>query len=469
MRFVIGLSPLLALAAAVSCAPSDVEEEGPLGPIASTSPSASNPTAATAGAPSNSSTGPADTALGLSPTNGGMTTLASEAAPASSAPSVGSGGSSEIGPTSPSPASADGDAGTGDVFTEGDGLGAVTPTAPDDDAGLTVIHGADASDGISSSEQGSDGETVDSDGGDDVAPRPLAVTAPKQRHEHRFRAIAADPEVAYNDNDQIAVFDNRAATLMGKLVLTFGGAGETKGNLTGGGEFCARRGFHVLAVAAFQAYNIVIHGPDFYGDARRTVFEGVMHTRQDAFASIELTEADGVARRTQKALQYLHATYPEEDWGYYLQADGSVRWSDVIFTGVSHGASNSARFASLVRASRVVSIAGPRDNLCERIDVADCGGEVATWLSEVPKTPIDRFYAITGVQDEQHTQHLFAMEKLGYVGEPTRIDGAAPPYANSRRLVSAAGHDDFCGQPAYQNACNYVFGVPPENHAGTSL
>jgi hypothetical protein len=302
--------------------------------------------------------------------------------------------------------------------------------------------------------------------GDLVPPRPLDVTASEARHEHHFRASEADPDVSFNDNDQVAVFDNRAATLMGKLVLTFGGAGETKGNLTGAGEFCAQRGFHVLAIATFQDYDIVSYGADFFGDARRTAFEGIMYTRLDSFANIEMTPADGVAQRAQMALRYLHSTYPEEDWGYYLQEDGSVRWSDVIFTGMSHGASNSARFAFLVRVSRVVSSAGPRDNLCTRVDLNDCGGVVATWFDEIPKTPIDRFYAITGTSDSQHTQHLFAMEKLGYLGEPTNIDGAQPPYGNSHRLVASDGHTDFCGQRSYEAVCNYAFGVPPENQAG---
>lgn len=303
--------------------------------------------------------------------------------------------------------------------------------------------------------------------GDLTPPRPLNVTAAKARHEHDFRASAADSTVSYNDNDQIAVFDNRAATLMGKLVLTFGGAGETNGNLTESGKFCAQRGFHVLAVAAFQAYDIVSHGPEFYGLARRTVFEGVMYTKEDAFANITLTKADGVAQRTQKALQYLHATYPDEDWGYYLQEDGSVRWSDVIFTGMSHGASNSARFGSLVRASRVVSVGGPRDNLCQRVDLNNCGGDVATWYDEEHLTPIDRYYTITGVQDDQHTQHLFAMEKLGYTGEATRVDSTQPPYNGSHRLVHPGGHDDLCTNQTYKNLCNYAFGVPTENQAGT--
>jgi hypothetical protein len=255
---------------------------------------------------------------------------------------------------------------------------------------------------------------------------------------------------------------------MGKLVLPFDGVGQNAGALTGGGEFCARRGFHVLAIAAFQDYDIVSRGADFFGNARRTVFEGVFYTREGEFANIALTKADGVAQRTQKALQYLHATYPEEDWGYYLQTDGSVRWSDVIFTGFSHGASNAARFAFLVRAARVVSASGPRDNLCARVDLQNCGGVVATWFSETPKTPIDRFFSITGRNDDQHTQHLFAAQKLGYSGQATAIQGAQPPYGNAHQLIANAGHTDFCGDAAYATACNYAFGVPSENQSGTA-
>jgi hypothetical protein len=304
---------------------------------------------------------------------------------------------------------------------------------------------------------------------DDPAPsRPLNVTATKGRHEHTFRAKTADSSVSFNDNSEIAVLDNRAPTVLGKLVLPFGGLGTNAGTLEAGGEFCARRGFHVLGIAAFQDYDILTKGADFFGEARRSVFEGVLHTREGEFANIDMTPADGVAQRTQKALAYLHAQYPDEDWGYFLQADGSVRWSDVIFSGFSHGGSNAARFAFLVRASRVVSLSAPRENTCTRLDLANCGGVVATWLGETSKTPMDRFFAITGKTDEQHLQHLFMMEKTGYSGTATSIDGAQPPYGNSHRLEAQAGHTDFCQLSNYAAVCNYAFGVPQENQSGTS-
>jgi len=179
-----------------------------------------------------------------------------------------------------------------------------------------------------------------------------------------------------------------------------------------------------------------------------------------------VTPADGVAQRTQKAVKYLDQAYPDEDWGYYLNADGSVRWSDVILTGMSHGASNVARWAMLVRVSRVVSLSGPRDNMCTSLNASNCGGVVAKWLSETPATPIERFYALTGVSDDQHLQHLFAMQTMKYPGAATDVAGAQPPYGKSHRLNAGGGHADYCDQASYQAVCNCLFGVPSENQKG---
>ncbi len=301
---------------------------------------------------------------------------------------------------------------------------------------------------------------------DAVSVRPLDVNAEPARYEHQFLASAADSDVSFNDDIERAIFDNRANKLMGKLVLVFGGAGNTDGHIGATGEFCARRGFHVLAVAAFQNYDIGSGDQNFYGDARQQVFDGIEHTTQGDFANIHMRPADGVAQRAAKGLAHLQAEYPREDWGYYLQADGSVRWSDVIFTGISHGASNAARFAMLVRVARAVSIAGPRDNSCPGPDLPCEPSRIASWLDERPATPIERFFGVTGSADEQHAQHLFAMQRLGFSGTPRDVVTEQPPYADSHRLVVALGHGEVCDKPEYLAACNYAFGVPPENQPG---
>ena len=298
--------------------------------------------------------------------------------------------------------------------------------------------------------------------------RALNVTAPRMRLTHNFLASAADPAVSFNDNNEVAAVDPRAPRMAGKLVLPFGGLGSKAGTLGNEGAFVLPRGYHVLGVAAYEAYNVLHCDADFFGDARRQVFEGVPRTTKYEFASIKMVPSDGVAKRTQMALKYLDRMFPAEDWGYFLNQDGTVRWNDVIVTGISHGASNAPRFAMLARVWRSVSFAGPRDNSSGTTPGGNgyCPELVsATWFTEKPATPIDRFYALTGVADAQHPQHLFAMDKLGYSGQPVDM-AAGPPWNDSHRINGPGGHQSPCNDPAYTALCNYLFGVDPANAAG---
>jgi hypothetical protein len=310
---------------------------------------------------------------------------------------------------------------------------------------------------------GAAGDAGGPSGEDQPPPRPLNVTAAKMMLSHTFMAKDADPGVTFNNNSEIAVVNPGSPKMMGKLILPFGGLGTNNGITGPVGDFLVKRGFHVLGVAAFQTYDVLIHDPDFYGDARRSVFEGKNYTHKNEFATINLTPSDGVAMRVQKALQYLQKMAPAEDWGYFLNADGSVRWSDVAFTGQSHGASNAPRFAKLVRAWRSVSFAGPRENECMSTNTPSCEGVLtAKWLTEPSATPLDRYYGVTGNMDDQHPQHLFAFYKALYPGMPVNVTMGAP-YNNSHRIIANGGHAWFCDETTYKALCNYLFSVPPEN------
>lgn len=298
--------------------------------------------------------------------------------------------------------------------------------------------------------------------------RPLQVTAAKMRLSHTFKAKTADSAVSFNDANEVAAVDPRAKKMVGKLVLPLGGAGSTAGTLGNEGAFLLPRGYHVLGIAVFEDYDILQCDADFFGDARKQAFDGLTHTKKYDFANIEMGPADGLAQRTQKALAYLAKTYATEDWGYFLNQDGTVRWSDVIFTGISHGASNAPRFAMLVRAWRSVSFAGPRDNssgAASGTDAACPSLVTAKWFSETPLTPIDRFYTLTGAKDAQHPQHLYAMDQLGYVGKPVDMSIGAP-WDGSHRITGPGGHESPCNETTYKALCNYLFGVDPVNANG---
>ena len=90
-------------------------------------------------------------------------------------------------------------------------------------------------------------------------------------------------------------------------------------------------------------------------------------------------------------------------------------------------------------------------------------------------TEVDRFYGFTHTDDDQHSGHLQAFADMGLAGEPTAVDGAAPPYGNSHRLLSSAmtqnghtavqagstspvdGNDNYLYMPVWQ----VLYGVAP--------
>jgi len=373
--------------------------------------------------------------------------------------------SSEIGPAG---------GGAGGASTGSGGSGAGSGGTNGGSGGATTGSGGATGSGGSVTDGGGTGGAP-TDGGPVVDPgdtppwRPLNVTAAKMRLSHNFRASAADPAVSFNDNGEVAAVDPRSPKMVGKLLLPFGGLGSTAGTLGSEGAFVLPRGFHVLGIAAYEAYNILHCDAAFFGDARRQVFDGVQHTTKFEFATIKMVPSDGVAKRTEMALKYLDKMFPTEDWGYFLNKDGTVRWSDVVFTGISHGASNAPRFAMLVRAWRSVSFAGPRDNSAGATggaaDAACPQMVSATWFTEKPATPIDRFYTLTGLQDPQHPQHLYAMDKLGYTGQPVNMSAGAP-WGNSHRINGPGGHESPCNETNYKPLCNYLFGIDPANANG---
>jgi hypothetical protein len=393
------------------------------------------------------------TACLSSVSDGGRTDSGTNGAGGSSTTTEGTGGSSGgsggAGETNGTDGAAIGTGGSNDVPDGGDASGGATT-----DGNIA---------------EGSVDMTSTTGPGEDTPPaRPLNITGARMRYSHTFRTKDADPLVSFNDNTEIAVVDTRSAKMVGKLVLPFDGVGTTAGSIGSAGTFCVPRGFHVLGIAAFQNYNILENDAAFYGDARREVFDGIEHTHKYDFANIHMVPSDGVAKRTEMALKYLQKLYPGEDWGYFLNTDGTVRWSDVIFTGFSHGASSSPRFSMIVRASRSVSFSGPRDNTCSAFPacVGSAGLISADWLAETPATPTDRFYTLTGTADDQYPQHLYAMNKIGYTGMPVSMS-VGPPFNGSHRLfVQGGGHASPCNETTYKAVCNYMFGVAPENVNG---
>jgi hypothetical protein len=291
--------------------------------------------------------------------------------------------------------------------------------------------------------------------------RPLHVTATAAVHTH---AVAPNG----------SAFDGRVKPL-GKIVVGMDVSSA------GPPMWVVNRGYHGLGAAfgACAAPNLGA-GRDVVGNCRLTQEWGKIKT-------------DTIA-----AVKSLAASNPEEDWGYFLTQDGTdVRWSDVAFTGASHGATTSAVIGHLGACVwRVVSCAGPRDNTCGCQTGGNCttgagaymlpyatnipfnpacpDAKIASWLDAPSKTPIDRFYVIDGVSDGEYGDIMFNVERTKYPGQPVQFDVAGAVLTGTNRFISmGGGHLNYVTAAAITKplntdaVLNIAFAIPPENQIAT--
>ena len=282
--------------------------------------------------------------------------------------------------------------------------------------------------------------------GDPPPERPLMIhrTAP-QLYTIKFKPSDADPAASANNDLQTAVVDTRVSPSRGKLVVALSGVGSAPGPI-GVMSFAGGLGFHGFAIAYENNFNPSLQNdPNAFGDSRFEEFDGTDRTK-----SVTVNRPDCVEVRVTKALAYLQTKNPAGDWAYYLDKNGQVRWSDVIFIGHSHGATSAAAYAKIRRVWRAISLSGPRDT----------NPVVATWLALPSLTPIDRFYGFTGTADPQYPDHLKAMELLGYLGAVVDVSQASPPYSGSHRLKYPGDHGASADCGKYAAPCKYFLTNP---------
>jgi hypothetical protein len=153
-------------------------------------------------------------------------------------------------------------------------------------------------------------------------------------------------------------------------------------------------------------------------------------TGQDFSEAVAIPEPDGIMGRSLRFVKWLHREHPRDGWDQFLAPGGrELRWDRVVLAGISHGATTAARMAKHVKVDRVVMFSGPRDQF-ER------------WQSLPSATPPERFFGFTHVLDDgwTHDHYCRSWQMLGLqeFGPVTDVDQVAPPFGDSRRLVTAA-------------------------------
>jgi hypothetical protein len=151
---------------------------------------------------------------------------------------------------------------------------------------------------------------------------------------------------------------------------------------------------------------------------------------EDVSDDIDIPKPDGMMERSLQFVRWLAKENPQGRWEQFLTDNGeALRWDKVIIAGSSHGSTTAARFAKHQRVDRVVMLCGPRD-------------QDQDWQSLPSATPPNRYFGFSHVLDGGWTGNHYcrSWEMLGLhqYGPIVNVDEITPPYANSRRLISAA-------------------------------
>ena len=323
--------------------------------------------------------------------------------------------------------------------------GATTGGVPTSGSGGASSAGATAAGSGGASTAGSGGAMAGGSAGGDPVAHPLDITAAPGLHQHMV-------------NTRQAGVDTRLPNVVGKLIVNV--------EVDDGGiyDYGIKHGFHVWGGSMFHcdiaqdkaAY--MTKGRDFNGNCRWETLDGMDHD-----PSAMVTPAEGIMGQVKQALTDLAKNFPEEGWPYFLGADGNVRWSDIGFTGYSHGASSSIRWARKLKVWRAVGRSGPRDNICGQYADGQCPDTViSSWLDEPSATPVENLYGLTGTQDSEYKDIVFAMERMKFVGALVDINAVAPPYNGSHRLFINGGHDPFTDKKFWP-AMDVIWATPAEN------
>ncbi|MEQ8790628.1 MAG: SGNH/GDSL hydrolase family protein [Pirellulaceae bacterium] len=157
-------------------------------------------------------------------------------------------------------------------------------------------------------------------------------------------------------------------------------------------------------------------------------------TGEDHSPIVEIPPADGMQARALEFVKWLARENPEGEWEQFLTDDrGDLQWEKVIVAGISHGSTTAARFAKHQKLARVVMFSGPRD-------------QFESWQGFPSATPANRYFGFTHVLDGgwtgDHYCRSWQMLGLAEFGPIVNVDEVAPPFGDSRRLITNSDVDD---------------------------
>jgi hypothetical protein len=297
--------------------------------------------------------------------------------------------------------------------------------------------------------------TAGSGSSDPPPPRPINVTP--------------GPAFSQSFNGQ-PMYVNKSKPILGKLVLFLGGIGGGPGS-GGIDAFAKQYGFHIF-MPKTQTSLTGGSVPGMYkgmdtpeanrqvGDARTDLWDGKGRVNWNSVPA-----GTSMLEETIAAIKNGMTVDPGGDWGFFLNADGTLRTTDVWVVGYSWGSQTWAMVSSYVHFGRVICTSGPVNE----------GFPNGSWMTVTSATPNDRKYVLVGQTAPWPTEMevIFAnVIKASWPGMVINVNpnGTPASYTSDQHLfamiggnggTTPGGHTVFCNDNPVNGwipLCKYVFG-----------
>lgn len=275
--------------------------------------------------------------------------------------------------------------------------------------------------GDSPASDGGSDSLIDAASGADAdpgEPRPNVDRSDPQLYDFELDPLVLDATVVDSLSPQYALLDTRTEPV-GRLVFFLPGATNVPANWRSHGSKLAEFGFHVVIPHYDNRWSSEGKCSGMpSGCSLNTRWEAL--TGEAVSDAVDIARADSAEGRVVTMLKHLQTAHPGGDWGFYLNADDTLRFDRIIIAGISHGASSSGLYATRRSFVRVVMHSGSP------------AGSV-----EAPATPIAEWYGFAHTDDSQYDGIMGGWNNAGLLGMETSIDGQSPPYGNAHQLTSS--------------------------------
>jgi para-nitrobenzyl esterase len=267
----------------------------------------------------------------------------------------------------------------------------------------------------------------------------LVPQVTEQRQSYFILPKDTDSEITTNLEPHYVAL-NKSVPARNQLFLFFPGTGGKPHMYQQIINTAADLGFH--AIALNYPNDRAVNGPtlcggtntdlDCYAKVRLEIKDGT-----DRTPLVTITRANSIENRLIKLLLYLHARFPNDGWGQYLEDDLSIRWSSIVVSGHSQGGGHAGIIGRYHLVARVVMFAA--------MDYNARAGRPANWIalpSSTPNaTPPERFYGFSHQRDQGVNFAILSTQiwpayGMDAFGPVVNVDDTAPPYHNSHMLTS---------------------------------